>query len=90
MGTYSRSVTAVIPEVGFNVAYEFRKWLRLTIGYTAIYWSNVAFAGDQIDRGVNRTQLNGGLLIGPERPAFTFHSTDYWMHGMSLGATITY
>jgi hypothetical protein len=88
---YNQDVTTLIPEIGLNVAYEWRHWLRLTAGYSAIYWSNVALAGDQIDTTVNRTQFNGGMLIGPPRPAFTdFRTTDYWMHGLSLGATITF
>ncbi len=91
IGTYTRDETAWIPELSLNAAYEVRSWMRLNIGYSAIWFSDVAFSGDQIDRVVNPSQFTGGLLIGPARPALTdIRSTEYWMHGLNLGATITF
>jgi len=91
MGIYTQDVTAFIPEFNMNLAWEYNDWLRLTMGYSVVYFSNVAFAGDQIDTVINRTQFNGGLLVGPARPDFTgFHTTDYWLHGMTLGVTVTF
>ena len=71
MGSYDRDVTAWIPEFGVTAGYDVRNWLRLTIGYNILWISNVALAGDQIDRVVNPTQFGGNPLIGPARPAFT-------------------
>lgn len=91
IGTYTRDQTAWIPELNISAAYEVRRWLRLSIGYSALWISDIAFSGDQIDRVVNPSQFSGGLLIGPARPAFTdFTSTEYWLHGLNLGATITF
>jgi hypothetical protein len=87
VGPHSRDRTAMIPEVGVNVSYRWREHLRLTAGYSAIYWSNVVLAGDQIDRNVN---LQQNPLIGPPLPAFAFQDTDYWMHGLNLGVTLIY
>jgi hypothetical protein len=90
MGEYARDVTAWIPEFGVTAGYDVRNWLRLTIGYNCLWISDVAFAGDQIDRGVNPTQFGGNPLIGPSRPAFTFQENEYWLHGLTLGATLMY
>ena len=90
MGTYTRDKTAWIPEIGITAAYEVRSWMRLTVGYSAIWFSNVVLSGDQIDTVVNPTQFNDNPLIGPARPAFAFRDTEYWLHGLTLGATITY
>ena len=90
IGTYARDRTVWIPEVGISAAYKVRDWLRLTVGYSGVWISDVVFSGDQIDQVVNPTQFTGGLLDGPARPAFTFRSTDYWLHGLNLGATLTY
>jgi hypothetical protein len=90
MGEYARDVTAWIPEFGVTAGYDVRNWLRLTIGYNCLWISNVAFAADQIDRGVNPTQFGGNPLIGPARPAFTFQENEYWLHGLTLGATLLY
>ncbi len=90
IGTYTRDKTTWIPEIGINAAYEVRSWMRLTIGYNAIWFSNVALSGDQIDTVVNSSQFGGGSLIGPPRPAFAFRDTEYWLHGLTLGATLTF
>ncbi len=91
IGTYTRDQTVWIPEFNLSTALEVTSWFRLTMGYSVIWISDVALSGDQIDRGVNPSQFSGGLLIGPASPAFTgFRTTDYWLHGMNLGATITY
>ena len=91
MGTYDRDVTAWIPEFGVTAGYDVRSWLRLTVGYNILWISNVALAGDQIDRRVNPTQFGGNPLIGPPLPAFTgFQETEYWLHGLTLGAVLMY
>ena len=90
MGRYSRDKVALIPEVNVTLAYRVRDWLNLSIGYNAIYWTDVVLAGDQIDLNVNPTQLNGGIQIGPDAPTFAYRNTDYWMQGLTLGATLTY
>ncbi len=90
MGTFSRDQTAWIPEVGITAAYEVRSWLRLSAGYTAIWMSDVVFSGDQIDMTVNPSQFNGGVLIPPPSPLFAFRDTEYWLHGMTLGVTLSY
>ncbi len=90
IGTYTRDETAWIPELGITAAYEVRSWMRLTVGYNAIWMSDVAFAGDQIDTTLNPSQFSGGLLIGPARPSFALRDTEYWLHGLTLGATLTF
>ena len=91
IGTYERDVTAWIPEFGFTAAYQVRPWMRMTMGYSAIWFSDVAFAGQAIDPMVNPSQFTGGVLIGPPQPQFTgFQSTEYWLHGMNLGLTVTF
>lgn len=90
MGTYDRDITAWIPELNLTAGYDLFRWMRLTIGYNALWMSNVALSGDQIDRGVNTTQFHGNPLIGPARPAFALRDTEYWLQGLTLGGTILY
>jgi hypothetical protein len=87
IGTYEADEFAVVPEIGINVGYQVNPCWRLTAGYTFIYWSRVARAGDQIDRDVNPD------LIPPEDPVVTTHLRpefnltydDYWAQGLNLG-----
>jgi Putative beta barrel porin-7 (BBP7) len=89
IGTYSRDEFTVVPEVGINVGYQVTNHLRAFVGYTFLYWSNVVRPGDQIDFGVNPTQLptaaGPGTLVGPARPAFAFRDTDFWAQGINVG-----
>ena len=83
MGRYSHDDFAVIPELGVTLGYNITCRLRLTFGYTFIYWSKVARPGDQIDRDVS--QLPPEAPAGAQRPEFAFRTNDYWTQGMNFG-----
>jgi hypothetical protein len=89
-GSYNRHQFTCVPEIGVNVGYQLTSWCTITLGYSAIYWSNVALAGDQIDRGVNGSQLLGGTLAGPARPAAANRDTSFWVHGFQIGAALQF
>ena len=55
IGHYSRDQFSVVPQVGVNVGYQVTNNLRVLVGYTLLYWSDVVRPGDQIDLGVNST-----------------------------------
>lgn len=86
MGTYERNRIAFSPELNVNLIYNLNPNWRLIGGYSFIYWSNVVLAGNQIDRVINASQIGGGPLVGPARPAFSFARTDFWVQGMNFGA----
>ena len=87
IGTYDRNQFGIAPELGATLGYQVTQHLRLTAGYSFIYWSNVVRPGDQIDTTVNPN------LLPPENPTqtaflnprFAFRETDYWVQGLSLG-----
>ncbi|MEI8380327.1 MAG: BBP7 family outer membrane beta-barrel protein [Planctomycetota bacterium] len=89
IGSYSRDQFSVVPEVGLNVGRQLTDNVRVYVGYTLIYWSSVVRPGDQIDPVINPTQLptptGPGTLVGPARPAFAFHDTDFWAQGINFG-----
>jgi hypothetical protein len=89
-GHFSRDAFTVVPEAGLNVGYQVTDHMRLFVGYTLLYWSRVARPGQQIDTTLNTTQLSGGQLVGPARPAFAFHGTDFWAQGVNFGLELRY
>jgi Putative beta barrel porin-7 (BBP7) len=93
-GTFTRNAFAVVPEVGINVGFKVTERLSLFAGYSFIYWSDVARPGDQIDRNLNPnlipTSNTFGMPGGPARPAPGIHSTDFYAHGLNVGATFRY
>ena len=93
-GRFSRNEFSVVPEVGFNVGYQVTDNLRAFVGYSLLYWTEVVRPGDQIDRGINTTQLptlgGTGSLTGPARPAFSFRDADFWAQGINVGVQVRY
>lgn len=91
IGSHTRSVFAVVPEVGFNIGYRITEWTSVFVGYTFLYTNNVTRPAQQIDRSINPTQSAsfGGTpptpLEGPARPSFKFSGTDFWAQGINVG-----
>lgn len=96
IGNHSRTVFAVVPEIGLNVEYKVTNWITILLGYTFLFANNVVRPGDQIDRGINPTQSAsfGGApptpLVGPARPAFEHHESDFWAQGLNVGVTFRF
>lgn len=91
IGIYDRDQFSVIPEFNLNFGYQLSEHLRVRVGYTFIYWTNVLRATEQIDTVINPTQfpLAGGL-VGPARPAALFNDSDIWIQGLNAGFEFTW
>jgi hypothetical protein len=85
IGTYNRDVFAVVPEADINLRFDVTCNMRLTAGYTFIYINRVQRSGDAINTTVNPTQINGGTLVGDAQPAFAYHDSGFWIHGVNAG-----
>jgi len=85
IGVYEKDDFAVIPELGLTLGYDLGPGVRLTLGYSVLYWSEVARPGGAVDLGLNLSQLEVGGLVGPERPGFAWVGDDVWVHGVLLG-----
>lgn len=86
IGSYEQNDLSVIPELSTTLGFYLTPRLRVTVGYTIIYWSNVVRPGDQIDLDLNPD------LLPPEqpgvdalRPEFVFRTTDFWAQGLNVG-----
>jgi len=91
IGRHSRSVFAVVPEVGLNIGYRITEWVSVFAGYTFLYTNSVVRPAQQIDRNINPTQnasFEGSPptpLVGPAQPSFKFHDSDFWAQGLNVG-----
>jgi hypothetical protein len=90
IGTHDRTAFSILPEVGATIGYQVMENLRLFAGYNVMSWTNVARAGEQINRNVNGTFIpdpTTGTAAGTGAPAPTFshHDSSFWVHGWSLG-----
>jgi hypothetical protein len=90
IGRYDRDQFAMVPELGVTLGYRVSPRLRLTLGYTLVYFSNVVRAGDQVDLDVNPNLFppEADPFSGPLRPAFVYRETDFWAQGFSFGGDL--
>jgi Putative beta barrel porin-7 (BBP7) len=94
IGTYHRNIFGIVPETGLTVGADITKWLRLTAGYSFLYWSQVARPGNQIDRNVNKGQVPSdfvfGVTTGPAAPIFHFNEEAFWLNNFNFGVELRY
>ena len=76
--------------VGAAAQINLTRRIRATAGYSLVYWSRVARAGEQIDPLLNLSQLSPGGLTGLARPEFEWTWSDFLAHGLSIGLDIQF
>jgi hypothetical protein len=87
-GVHERDEFSVMPQIGVTAGYLMTERLRLTAGYTLLYWSRVLRPGDVISLDVDPRQLppqDELIDLDIVRPQFAFHDTDLWAHGLNFG-----
>jgi len=86
-GSDSFNEFSVVPEFNANVGYQLTDNIRMTFGYTFIYWSNVVRPGDQIDLRLNPELFPPAAdpITGAQLPEFNRVTTDYWVQGINTG-----
>jgi hypothetical protein len=94
-GRRTRNEFAVIPEARLTLGWELARGVRALLGYTFLYWSDVARPGNQVDQTVNVSQFPaftpaGGPLIGPARPEVLFRQSEFWAQGLNFGVEVSY
>jgi hypothetical protein len=93
-GHHQRDELAFIPEVGLDVGLQLTRHAKLYAGYSFLWVSTVARAGEEIDPVINTTQFpirsGNNPLVGPARPAFNFGGSDFWAQGLNFGLELTY
>jgi hypothetical protein len=91
IGTYKKDRFAVLPELEAKATWHLTRHLDFSVGYTLMYWNNLALAGDQIETRnglpvVNSSQWFGGMLDGPANPSLPeIVETDLFLHALNVG-----
>jgi len=93
-GRHRQDELTFVPEANLAVGCQVTRHWKVTAGYSFLWVSTAARAGEQIDPVVNVSQFpirsGDGPLVGPARPAFGFDGTDFWAQGVSLGLEFAY
>ncbi len=87
IGNYSQNQFSANPELATTLGLYLTPRLRVTLGYTFMYWSSVVRPGDQIDLDLNPDYFAPPTdpITGAARPAFVFRTTDFWAQGINVG-----
>ena len=94
IGSHSRAVVGIVPELGLNVGINVTQCVRLNLGYSLLLWNHVVRPGSQLDSNVNGAQApssqNFGNVIGPVGPIARFNEEFFWAHTFNIGLEIHY
>jgi Putative beta barrel porin-7 (BBP7) len=85
IGHYNRAAFAVLPELTLTASRQITSRLRASLGYTFMYLSSVARAGEQIDLNINPNLFPPPVVAGPLLPQFRFNPAGFWMTGLNFG-----
>lgn len=90
IGSFDQDEFAIVPELNVSVRYNMTRNFQVLLGYSFIYWSEVALSGDLIDLNVNTTQIDGNLVGAgaPTRPALK--SDGFWYSGLNIGGSFRF
>jgi hypothetical protein len=92
IGRYTRDQFSVVPEFGMTIGYNCNEHWKIFAGYNFLYWSNVVRPGNQVDPTVDGRFLAKGMTPPADaiHPAFSWHSSDFWAQGFTVGLEFRY
>jgi hypothetical protein len=93
IGRYSSNDFSVVPELTITFGYQVTPNLRVTAGYTLLYWSNVMRVGNNIDRNIDPGQVPTAAfptVTTGTQPAFPAIRTEFWAQGVNVGMELKY
>lgn len=90
IGTWNDSNFSTISEGEATLRRRFGRSGAFVVGYTFLYWTEVARVADQIDRVVDTTQIPPDTNANANRPSPTIITDNFWAQGLRLGLEFNY
>lgn len=92
VGSWSETEFAVVPQIDLEFSYEVGHGISLFAGYSFLYVSSYASAGDQLDRRIDAPIGPTGSYTASPRAASRpeLETTDFWANGVNLGVRFTF
>ena len=89
IGQYVRDNFTVVPEFDLTMSYQLTPHAKFVLGYSFLYWTNVARAGEQIDTNIDAQSVPNSPVYtqptGATHPQYTFVETGFWAQGLNVG-----
>jgi hypothetical protein len=83
-GVYTQDKFSFMNDTGIKLNYYAHERLKLSVGYSLMYWSSVVRPGEHIDLGIDGDLLDPVPPPDATRPAFAFDPTDFYVHGWNI------
>jgi hypothetical protein len=90
IGQHTTRDWIAVPELGATLGWNITQNLRFQIGYSVLFWSNIARASDQVSLSLNPNLFPPSQSGGPRNPAFEFHKSDMWVQTVNFGLQFRY
>jgi hypothetical protein len=82
-GSVTATQESFVGELGIALTYHICCQTRLAVGYTAVYWADVARSAEQLDLTVAPAQIPPAGGIGGRPAAVLTGDTEFWAHGLT-------
>jgi hypothetical protein len=90
-GTFDRDQFTVVPELGAQFGWRITPQLRVNVGYSVLWLTDMARAGDQVNPFLNPNLFPPPRTpSGPALPFFQLVKSDMWLQTISLGMEFRY
>ncbi len=91
-GRFTSNEFAAVPQAQIKLGYDVTPSVRITVGYDALYISNVIRPGDQINRDIPKGQTfqQDGTPASTTSPASLFKTTDFYAQGLNAGVMVRF
>jgi hypothetical protein len=89
-GLHEQDKFSYMNEAGAKLSFYPLECLKLSVGYSLMYWSSVVRPGQEIDTAIDGRLLTALPPADATRPAFEFHPTDYLVHGLTFGGELRF
>ncbi|MBX3689571.1 BBP7 family outer membrane beta-barrel protein [Dokdonella sp.] len=95
-GRHRRNTFGVMPQAELEFGYRFNAFLSAQIGYSAMYATRMLRPGPQVNRRIDTSQSTSYTEVpmpqpvAGAQPAFAFEDSNYFVHGIHAGITLTF
>ncbi len=89
-GLHEQDKFSFMNEAGVKFTFYPVERLKLSVGYSLMYWSSVIRPGFEIDTSIDGRLLTAVPPANATQPAFAFDPTDYLVHGLNFGAELRF
>jgi hypothetical protein len=92
-GVHTSHDWEVAPEIAVNIGWDITENVRVRVGYSFLYLTDVARAADQISLHINSNLFPAPTPAAgatPNDPAFGLRKSDIWMQAINVGFEVRF